>query len=407
MKNQPCLAARTAAAPGHLEGVDDERTPHVFSHRPAHHLAVEQIHDHRQKQPSFVGRDVGKVGDPYLVGLGHSEVAIQEVRSNRQTVSAVRGRDPETALAAGANAVLLHQPLHPLLAHANALSPQLPPDPRPAVGSAIRRINGADMHQQRLITQMATLHNIPSANQVFMVTGHAHPQNSTLHADGPHPPVTLNKGVLHFWPFAKYAVAFPRMSRSILTRANSARKRLISICSALTALLLEAPCSRPSRFALTQLNSVCSTTPTRVSRPRRLRHLRLLALFNHSARDTFCAGKVTQHLSTQRCPLDARRTTRWKTDSYSTRTRARGTRHPADPRLLSPGQGPHRTRLARLSGPSGQRTSSRPRHHLGASQRRARPLLRRLQPALRSSRRRRPLRLSLLAPPRSTLPPAA
>src|ERR1039458_7893137 len=237
MKNQPCLAARTAAAPGHLEGVDDERTPHVFSQGPAPHLAVEQIHDHRQKQPSFVGRDVGKVGDPYLVGLGHSEVAIQEVRSNRQTVSAVRGRDPETALAAGANAVLLHQPLHPLLAHANALSPQLPPDPRPAVGSAIRRINGADMHQQRLITQMATLHNIPSANQVFMVTGHAPPQNSTLHADGPHPPVTLNKGVLHFWPFAKYAVAFPRMSRSILTRANSARKRLISICSALTALL--------------------------------------------------------------------------------------------------------------------------------------------------------------------------
>src|ERR1019366_8989964 len=83
-----------------------------------------------------------------------------------------------------------------------------------------------------------------------------------LHTDRPHPPVTLNKGVLHFWPFAKYAVAFPRMSRSILTRANSARKRLISICSALTAWLLEAPFSRPCRCALTQLNSVCSTTPT-------------------------------------------------------------------------------------------------------------------------------------------------
>src|ERR1035441_9422908 len=150
----------------------------------------------------------------------------------------------------------------PLLAHANALSPQLPPDPRPAVGSAIRRINGADMHQQRLITQMATLNNTPPANQVFMVTGHAHPQNSALHADRPHPPVTFNKGVLHFWPFAKYAVAFPRMSRSILTRANPARKRLISICPALTALRLEAPCSRPCRCALTQLNSVCSTTPT-------------------------------------------------------------------------------------------------------------------------------------------------
>ena len=82
------------------------------------------------------------------------------------------------------------------------------------------------------MTQMARLNHPTPANQVFVVTGHAHPQNSALHADRPHPPVTLNKGVLHFGPFAKYAVAFPRMSRSIFTRANSARKRLISICSA-------------------------------------------------------------------------------------------------------------------------------------------------------------------------------
>jgi hypothetical protein len=33
--------------------------------------------------------------------------------------------------------VLPHQPLHSLLAHANALSPQLPPDARPAVGPTI------------------------------------------------------------------------------------------------------------------------------------------------------------------------------------------------------------------------------------------------------------------------------
>src|SRR5665213_508784 len=50
------------------------------------------------------------------------------------------------------------------------------------------------------------------------------------------------------------------MSRSILTRASSARSRLISICSALTTLL-SAPVSLPARCALTQLNSVWSTTP--------------------------------------------------------------------------------------------------------------------------------------------------
>ena len=38
------------------------------------------------------------------------------------------------------------------------------------------------------------------------------------------------------------AVAFPRMSRSIVTRANSARKRLISICSAVTCAFPDDPC---------------------------------------------------------------------------------------------------------------------------------------------------------------------
>jgi hypothetical protein len=51
------------------------------------------------------------------------------------------------------------------------------------------------------------------------------------------------------------------MSRSIVTRANSARGRLFSIRSALTCGLLLAPFSVPARCALTQLDKVCSTTP--------------------------------------------------------------------------------------------------------------------------------------------------
>src|ERR1035438_2015738 len=44
--------------------------------------------------------------------------------------------------------------------------------------------------------------------------------------------MALNKGVLHFWHFAKNAVAFPRMSRSIVTRASSARRRRQDGCDA-------------------------------------------------------------------------------------------------------------------------------------------------------------------------------
>ena len=55
-------------------------------------------------------------------------------------------------------------------------------------------------------------------------------------------PVALDEGVLQIDPLAMYAFAFLRMSRSIFTRASSARSRLISICSVLTgALLLKLP----------------------------------------------------------------------------------------------------------------------------------------------------------------------
>src|ERR1039458_486392 len=147
---------------------------------------------------------------------------------------AVGGRDAEAPLAASPDAMLLHQPLHTLLAYTNALSPQLPPDARPAVGSAILRISGADVNQQRFVAQMTARGYLPAPRQMLVVTGHAYAEYTALHPDRPDSLVLLNKGVLHFWPFAKNAVAFPRMSRSIVTRANSARRRLISICSALT-----------------------------------------------------------------------------------------------------------------------------------------------------------------------------
>src|ERR1035441_3191368 len=94
-----------------------------------------------------------------------------------------------------------------------------------------------------------------------MVARDAHQQHPALHTDRPDPLVALNKGVLHFWPFAKYAVAFPRMSRSIVTLTAAASRWLFSICSAVTAGLLLAPFKVPDRCSPTQLPKVCSTTP--------------------------------------------------------------------------------------------------------------------------------------------------
>jgi len=73
--------------------------------------------------------------------------------------------------------------------------------------------------------------------------------------------MAFDEGILCFWHFAKYAVAFPRMSRSIVTRASSARKRAISICSAVTPDFPLTSFNFSARFSFTQFDSVCSTTP--------------------------------------------------------------------------------------------------------------------------------------------------
>src|SRR6218665_792140 len=108
---------------------------------------------------------------------------------------------------------------------------------------------------------MVPLGRAGSTNEVFVVAGDAGLQGSALHRDWPRLAVGVNEGVLQLCAFAKYAVAFTKMSCCIFSRASSARSRLISICSALTTLL-SAPVSLPRRSALTQLNSVCSTTPS-------------------------------------------------------------------------------------------------------------------------------------------------
>ena len=60
------------------------------------------------------------------------------------------------------------------------------------------------VHQQRVVAQMAPLLGAGPANKVLVKPGHADLQHPALHRDRPHPPVTLDAGVLHFAAFAKY-----------------------------------------------------------------------------------------------------------------------------------------------------------------------------------------------------------
>lgn len=136
---------------------------------------------------------------------------------------AISSHHPKTPLAASTNAVLLHQPLNSQLAHTNAALEQLASDARPAIGSAMFRTHRTDV--RRHLIQMPARGDFPPPHLILMETRNAHSQHPALYTDRPDPPMAFDEGIHHFWPFAKYAVAFPRMSRSIVTRASSARKR--------------------------------------------------------------------------------------------------------------------------------------------------------------------------------------
>src|ERR1700692_144248 len=95
----------------------------------------------------------------------------------------VGGHDAKTTLATRLNAMLLHQTLHSLLAHANALCSQLLPNARPAIGSTVLCIGRANVHQQCFVAQVAALGYPPPPPHVLVVTGDAHAEHPALYTD--------------------------------------------------------------------------------------------------------------------------------------------------------------------------------------------------------------------------------
>jgi len=172
MEDQPGLLARMSLEPRHAQRIDDDVARHVLPQRPAHHLAAKQVDHHGQEQPALVGSDVRDVARPHLVGLAHDELTIEQVGRDRQIVIAVGG-DLEAPLALGTNAVQLHEFLHSLLADSNSACEQLFPDAGPAIAAICLGVDRLDVHEQRVVTQMAALRIAGLANEVFVIAAHA------------------------------------------------------------------------------------------------------------------------------------------------------------------------------------------------------------------------------------------
>ncbi len=233
---------RAPPPPRHGQRVLDQTGLHVRLQAPAHHLAAEQVDDRSQVQPALVGGDVGDVATPQVVGDLRVEAPLHQVWCHRQAVFAV-SRHHKLALGSGSDAVLFHQLAHPVLAHPDAPGQQFLVHPWPAVFTLDLGMDGADVGQHSFVT-------VPGAGPASHVPWAAQPVEVTAGADLQHAagdarrvllPHLVNPGVPRSVSCAKYAAAFFAMSRSILRRATSARKRAISICSGETRTALSSP----------------------------------------------------------------------------------------------------------------------------------------------------------------------
>src|SRR6201981_3785591 len=95
----------------------------MICHRPADDLAAVEIHDRSQIKPALIGLDVGDVGEPDPVRRGGDEVALEQVRGDREIVTAVGGAHPSWPRHDSPDTVAAHQSLDA------AAGP--PPAPRP------------------------------------------------------------------------------------------------------------------------------------------------------------------------------------------------------------------------------------------------------------------------------------
>ncbi len=141
--------------------------------------------------------------------LSGLEVAIEQVRRNRQVVFAVRG-DDIFAFPPGFDTVQLHEPLNTLFAHLDAVCTQFLPDSRPAVFAFAASMGCLDVDQQRFVADTLPERRWPDrtfATPMLKVSAGTDIQYFTLQCDRPLLFMSSNPGVLHANSRAKYTVA--------------------------------------------------------------------------------------------------------------------------------------------------------------------------------------------------------
>jgi hypothetical protein len=101
----------TAPPDRHHQGIGDKLGRHGRAHRPADHPAREQVEHRGHVEPAFCRPDIGEVRDPFAVGRGSLECAIEHVGSDGGVRPLTQISRPATPSRAGAQGPRAHQPL--------------------------------------------------------------------------------------------------------------------------------------------------------------------------------------------------------------------------------------------------------------------------------------------------------
>src|SRR5882672_2056261 len=209
----------------HPQGCQRELGPQMIAHRPADDPTAVQVHDGGEVEPSLIGLDVGYVGEPDLVRCGGDEAPIEQVRGDRQVVTAIGRPHPPWPRHDGANAVTAHQSLDTSAAHPTALSLQLSMDTGATIASAAVAMDPLDVAQNATICGRS---RALRARAPGVIAG----RRDTEHvAHDPHLIVgaaIFDETESHVRVPAKIAIDFFKMSRSMRSRSFSRCKRAIS-----------------------------------------------------------------------------------------------------------------------------------------------------------------------------------
>jgi len=156
MMDQAC--SRMPPLDCHGERGDGEFGMQVLAHRPANHLAGEQVEDHGQIEPALAGRNVGDIGQPDLIRPVGDKILLEQVCRHREGMLAVGCAQAIAARRPRPDTMLAHNPFDPLAADGLARGPQFGVDARCPIPFPVLRMNPPDVDQQRAIGDLARAH---------------------------------------------------------------------------------------------------------------------------------------------------------------------------------------------------------------------------------------------------------